>query len=80
MADDIYRNKKDFARQEFSTEVTLPLRTTVSPREAKSQKAQYDSGGGPGFRKDVKLNISHKETHRDALGQVHHDKPRHIDK
>ena len=62
MAKDIFRNKKDFARQEFTTEVSPPMRSYVSPRESKSQKAQYKSGGKPGFRKDVKTPMKHKET------------------
>lgn len=74
MADDIFRNKKDFAREEFTTEMTLPMRPYVSPRESKSQKAQYLSGGGPGFRKDVKTPIKYKETRKGAHGQCLHNK------
>ncbi|WHH60385.1 hypothetical protein [Petroclostridium sp. X23] len=78
MADDIFRNKKDFARQEFSTEIDQGfMRPHVSPREAKSQKAQYQSGGGPGFRKDVKIAMEYKETHKSAHGQCRHNHDKH---
>jgi|GEM_PF-873914 len=75
MADDIFRNKKDFAREEFTTEITNPglMRSMVSPREAKSQKAQYDSGGKPGLRKDVKTNIKYKQTRKGAHDQYIHN-------
>ncbi len=62
MGKDIYRNKKDFAREEFSTEATPPMKAFISPRESKSQKAQYQSGGKPGLRKDVKKPMKRKET------------------
>jgi len=51
---DIYRNKKDFAREEFATE--LPKSTSPIPRENNSQKAQLKSHRTPGVveRKDKK--------------------------
>ncbi|NLY44111.1 MAG: hypothetical protein GX066_09155 [Clostridiaceae bacterium] len=52
MADNVFGKK---------TEMTPPMRQYVSPRESKSQKAQYESGGKPGFRKDVKIPMKHKE-------------------
>lgn len=63
MSKDIYRNKKDFAREEFSTEIpfnTLPGKP--KPREVKSQKAQYESFGTPGMveRKDKKTKMNKK--------------------
>ncbi|MBZ4644716.1 MAG: hypothetical protein PWR27_1872 [Petroclostridium sp.] len=77
MADDIFRNKKDFARAEFTTEVSPPMRPYISPREAKSQKAQYESGGGPGLRKDVKIPIKYKTTSKRAHGQCMHNHEKH---
>lgn len=61
MGKDIFRNKKDFAREEFSTETARLMRSVVSPRESKSQKAQYKSGGKPGFRNDVITPMEEKE-------------------
>lgn len=60
MTDDIYRNKKDFAREEFANE--LPRHNGVpQPREIKSQKAQVESFGTPGHgRKDRKVKMSDK--------------------
>ncbi len=64
MTKDIYRNKQDFAKQEFATELYKP-KGKPKPREAKSQKAQYESLGDPGniARKDKKVNM------QDKLGQ-----------
>jgi hypothetical protein len=60
MTNHIYRNKKDFAREEFATEfhggVGIP-----KPRESQSQKAQIDSLGTPGEgRKDKKEGMAKK--------------------
>jgi len=58
---DIYRNKKDFAREEFATELPRP-KGVPKPREVKSQKAQYESFGPPGMvqRKDKKVKMEDK--------------------
>jgi hypothetical protein len=58
---DIYRNKIDFATQEFATEIPEHRGQPV-PREVKSQKAQMDSHGTPGMveRKDKKVKMGHK--------------------
>jgi hypothetical protein len=39
---DIFRNKRDFARAEFATELYKP-EGRPRPREAKSQQGQYDT-------------------------------------
>ncbi|MCX8129369.1 MAG: hypothetical protein N3I35_04620 [Clostridia bacterium] len=61
MSKDIYRNKKDFAKQEFATEIPEHRGQPV-PREVKSQKAQLESFGSPGMveRKDKKVKMGHK--------------------
>ena len=61
MSKDIYRNKKDFAKQEFATEMPEHRGQPV-PREVKSQKAQVESFGTPGTeeRKDKKRKIGRK--------------------
>lgn len=60
MTKDIYRNKKDFAREEFATELkNLP--GVPQPREVRSQKAQFETFGTPGMgRKDRKTKMSDK--------------------
>lgn len=62
MSKDIYRNKIDFAHEEFATELPNRLKGVPTPREAKSQKAQLDSLGSPGVmeRKDRKAKITDK--------------------
>lgn len=60
MTKDIYRNKKDFVRQEFATEFNGAA-GTPRPREDRSQKAQIESQGTPGMgRKDKKVKMSDK--------------------
>jgi len=60
MSKDIYRNKVDFARDEFATEIPEHRGHPV-PREVKSQKAQVESLGTPGMgRKDKKPKIGRK--------------------
>jgi len=57
---DIYRNKQDFAVEEFATEI-LDHKGQPTPREAKSQKAQVESLGAPGIgRKDKKPKMGRK--------------------
>jgi hypothetical protein len=58
---DIWRNKRDHAREEFATELSsLPGRPR--PREAKSDEAQLESGHRPGPNKDVKVPMHEKDT------------------
>lgn len=58
---DIYRNKKDFAREEFATSMPPNLAGIPQPREVRSQKAQFESLGTPGHgRKDRKVKTSDK--------------------
>ncbi|MCX7921685.1 MAG: hypothetical protein N3B21_06690 [Clostridia bacterium] len=61
MSNDIYRNKKDFAREEFATELPRP-KGIPHPREINSQKAQFQSYGTPGMveRKDKKTKMHEK--------------------
>ncbi|MCX7843463.1 MAG: hypothetical protein N2489_10425 [Clostridia bacterium] len=61
MSKDIYRNKVDFAREEFATELPRDKKAP-HPREVKSQKAQLESFGTPGMveRKDKKTKMSDK--------------------
>lgn len=61
MSKDIYRNKKDFAKEEFATEMYKP-EGRPRPREIKSQKAQFDSLNVPGTveRKNKKAKMSSK--------------------
>ncbi|MCX7708377.1 MAG: hypothetical protein N2484_00845 [Clostridia bacterium] len=61
MSKDIYRNKKDFAVEEFATEIP-EHRGQPTPREVKSQKSQMESFGTPGMteRKDKKVKMGHK--------------------
>ncbi|MGE5553099.1 MAG: hypothetical protein ACM3XZ_04155 [Betaproteobacteria bacterium] len=58
---DIYRNKPDFQREEFATELYKPA-GRPRPREASSDAAQWRSGHNPGTRKDVKVPIDRKDT------------------
>ncbi|MDI6870858.1 MAG: hypothetical protein QME79_05760 [Bacillota bacterium] len=58
---DIYRNKVDFGREEFATELYKPA-GRPRPREASSDKAQWASGHNPGTGKDVKVPIDRKDT------------------
>lgn len=63
MSKDIYRNKVDFAREEFATEIPFNrIPGLPKPREVKSQKAQLESYGTPGMveRKDKKTKMSDK--------------------
>jgi len=50
---DIFRNKIDFAHEEFATELYKPA-GRPQPREPKSQKAQANSGHRPGKSKNIK--------------------------
>ncbi len=60
MSKDIYRNKKDFAVEEFATEIPEHKGQPV-PREARSQKSQIESLGTPGIgRKDKKPKMGRK--------------------
>lgn len=60
MSKDIFRNKKDFGREEFATELDRP-RGIPQRREVRSQKAQYETFGTPGMgRKDKKMHINDK--------------------
>lgn len=60
MSKDIYRNKKDFAKEEFATEIPEHRGQPV-PREVRSQKAQNESLGTPGMgRKDKKPKMGRK--------------------
>ena len=61
MTKDIYRNKHDFPKQEFATELYKP-KGVPKPREVNSQKAQFESFGSPGVveRKDKKTKMSDK--------------------
>lgn len=61
MSKDIYRNKQDFAKEEFATEMYKP-KGRPRPREINSQKAQFESYGTPGMveRKDKKAKMSDK--------------------
>lgn len=59
MTKDIYRNKKDFAREEFETEFHVHPGTPI-PREAKSQKAQLNSRPKTNLRKDKKVPMADK--------------------
>ncbi|TYQ17966.1 UNVERIFIED_CONTAM: hypothetical protein Cloal_0361 [Acetivibrio alkalicellulosi] len=61
MTKDIYRNKKDFQREEFATELDKP-EGIPQARETQSQKAQVESNGTPGMgRKDRKPKINKKQ-------------------
>lgn len=60
MSKDIYRNKKDFAVEEFATEIP-EHRGQPTPREVKSQKSQVETFGTPGMgRKDKKVKMGRK--------------------
>jgi len=60
MSKDIYRNKKDFAVEEFATEIP-EHRWQPVPREARSQKSQVETFGTPGMgRKDKKVKMGRK--------------------
>lgn len=61
MGKDIYRNKIDFAKEEFATVMYKP-KGHPKPRETNSQKAQFESYGTPGMveRKDKKTKMSDK--------------------
>lgn len=56
---DIYRNKQDFAREEFATEL-YRMEGRPRGREVKSQEAQLESTHAHGTRKDVKVPMSDK--------------------
>lgn len=58
---DIFRNKVDFAHEEFSTELYKPA-GRPRPREANSDAGQWASGHNPGTSKDVKVPIDQKDT------------------
>lgn len=68
MSKDIFRNKKDFAHEEFATELIKPA-GKPQPREIKSQKAQLKSFGTPGMveRKDMKTKMSDKLNAEDKI-------------
>ena len=59
MSKDIYTNKVDFAREEFSTELPRP-QGIPKPRESKSQVAQINSQEKHNFRKDKKVHMRDK--------------------
>ena len=60
MSKDIYRNKKDFAVEEFATEIPEHRGQPV-PRETRSQKSQVETFGTPGMgRKDKKEKMGRK--------------------
>lgn len=60
MTKDIYRNKKDFAREEIG-EGMPDHRGQPTPREVKSQKSQVETFGTPGMgRKDKKVKMGRK--------------------
>jgi hypothetical protein len=59
MSSDIYRNKIDFAREEFSTELPRP-KGIPKPREAKSQVTQYEHAEQHNLRKDKKVPMEDK--------------------
>lgn len=59
MTKDIYRNKKDFAREEFETEFHGHPGAPI-PRESKSQKTQINSEEKHNFRKDKKVPMKDK--------------------
>jgi hypothetical protein len=57
---DIYRNKKDFAAEEFATEMPEHRGQPV-PREVKSQKSQVETFGTPGMgMKNKKTKMGRK--------------------
>ncbi len=56
---DIYRNKKDFAREEFATELYKPD-GRPRPREKTSQESQLHSEHQHGTRKDMKRGMTKK--------------------
>lgn len=58
MPKDIFRNKRDFAREEFATELYKPA-GRPSAREAKSQQGQYNTHYHGG-QKEVKRSMSSK--------------------
>lgn len=58
---DIYRNKLDHAREEFSTELYKPA-GRPRPREASSDQAQYRSEHRLDSHKDTKVPIDKKDT------------------
>lgn len=60
MSKDIYRNKIDFAREEFETELPYPRKGIPKPREAQSQVAQINSEEKHNFRKDKKVPMKDK--------------------
>lgn len=60
MSKDIFRNKQDFAREEFATAMYKPAGHPKN-REKASQKAQMDHFGSPGLgRKDRKEKMTDK--------------------
>jgi hypothetical protein len=58
MPKDIFRNKRDFAREEFATELYKPAGRPRA-REAKSQQAQLNSHFHGG-QKEIKRSMSSK--------------------
>jgi hypothetical protein len=58
LSKDIFRNKRDFARAEFATELYKP-EGRPRPREAKSQKGQYDHHYHGG-QKEIKRPMNKK--------------------
>lgn len=59
LSKDIFKNKVDFAREEFETEF-LGNRGTPIPREAKSQKARIEAKEKRNLRKDKKVPMEDK--------------------
>lgn len=62
MSKDIYRNKFDFAREEFETELPNFMKGKPKPRDAQSQVAQIDSEEKHNLRKDKKIPMKDKLT------------------
>lgn len=60
MTKDIFSNKVDFAREDFTTELPRP-NEIPKPRETKSQKSQIDSEEKHNFRKDKKVPMKDKQ-------------------
>lgn len=60
MSKDIYRNKKDFAKEEFETELPLTRKGIPKPRESGSQLTQMGNEESHSFRKDKKIPMKDK--------------------
>lgn len=58
MSKDIYRNKIDFAREEFETELPSTRQGMPKPRETRSQIV--GNGEGQTLRKDRKIPMKNK--------------------